>query len=113
MVSKRIRTRLQLQVLANQQKKEGRISLHCQPRWKSSGGGFNGRNGNGGSGKKVERSKLTRIDTVPRIGQSWAMNLLKGCDGHWLVMATDILAWNMGYQIISQKLCVHYSRKGE
>ena len=61
-----MRTRLELLVLANQQTKEGKISgVHCQPRWKSSGGGgSNDTMGNGGSGKKVERAKLTRIELL-------------------------------------------------
>ena len=41
--------------------------------------------------KKLERSKLTRIELLyQKLGEE----CVEGCNGRWLVMATDILARN-------------------
>lgn len=93
-VAKGIKTRLELLVLASKQKKEGKIDL----------AEFIANRGNKAveealtvgwemeeAEKKLERSKLTRIQILyAKLGEK----CVEGCNGRWLAMANDILKRN-------------------
>ena len=93
-VSKKIRTRLELLALANEQKREGKNDL----------AEFIANRGSKAveealtvgweleeAEKKLERSKLTRVEVLAKQLEE---QCVEGCLGQWLVMAIDILNRN-------------------
>ena len=93
-VSKKIQTRLELLVFANQQKREGKSDLAMFIANRGSKAVEEALNVGWEleeAEKKLERSRLTRIEVLEKKLEE---QCVEGCLGKWLAMATDILNRN-------------------